>query len=52
MRKLVLFMHVSLDNFAANTNGGLDWISYDGELPGTIGKWHTCISEYKRQNQS
>ena len=32
MRKLVLFMHVSLDGFAANTSGGLDWISYDGEL--------------------
>jgi dihydrofolate reductase len=32
MRKLVLFMHVSLDGFAADANGGLDWISYDGEL--------------------
>jgi dihydrofolate reductase len=32
MRKLVLFMHVSLDGFAADTNRGLDWISYDSEL--------------------
>ena len=32
MRKLVLFMHVSLDGFAASANGALDWISYDGEL--------------------
>jgi dihydrofolate reductase len=32
MRKLVLFMHVSLDGFAAVANGGLDWISYDREL--------------------
>ncbi len=32
MRKLVLFMHVSLDGFAAVANGGLDWISYDSEL--------------------
>ena len=32
MRKLVLFMHVSLDGFAADANGGLDWISYDSEL--------------------
>lgn len=32
MRKLVLFMHVSLDGFAADVNGGLDWISYDSEL--------------------
>jgi dihydrofolate reductase len=32
MRKLVLFMHVSLDGFAADANSGLGWISYDGEL--------------------
>ena len=32
MRKLVLFMHVSLDGFAADINSGLDWISYDSEL--------------------
>lgn len=32
MRKLVLFMHVSLDGFAADANSGLDWISYDGDL--------------------
>ena len=32
MRKLVLFMHVSLDGFAADSNNGLDWVSYDSEL--------------------
>lgn len=32
MRKLVLFMHISLDGFAADANNGLGWISYDGEL--------------------
>jgi dihydrofolate reductase len=32
MRKLVLFMHLSLDGFAADANGGLDWISYDSDL--------------------
>src|SRR5580700_9911950 len=32
MRKLVLFMHVSLDGFAANLNRGLDWISFDSEF--------------------
>lgn len=32
MRKLVLFMHVSLDGFAADVNSGLEWIFYDGEL--------------------
>ena len=32
MRKLVLFMHTSLDGFVAGPNGELDWISYDEEL--------------------
>ncbi|MDP4216510.1 MAG: dihydrofolate reductase family protein [Bacteroidota bacterium] len=32
MRKLVLFMHVSLDGFASDASSGLGWISYDGEL--------------------
>lgn len=32
MRKLVLFMHVSLDGFAASESRGLDWIVYDSEL--------------------
>lgn len=32
MRKLVLFMHVSLDGFAADPDSGLGWISYDSEL--------------------
>ena len=32
MRKLVAFMHMSLDGFAAGPNGELDWIAYDEEL--------------------
>jgi dihydrofolate reductase len=32
MRKVVVFMHISLDGFAAGPNGELDWISYDAEL--------------------
>ena len=32
MRKLVLFMHVSLDGFAATPNHGLDFLTYDKEL--------------------
>lgn len=32
MRKLVLFMHVSLDGFAADASNGLGWISYDSYL--------------------
>lgn len=32
MRKLVLFMHVSLDGYASDSNGGLGWIPYDEEI--------------------
>ena|SRR3990172_3192954 len=32
MRKLVLFMHTSLDGCVAGPNGELDWIPYDREL--------------------
>ena len=32
MRKLVLFMHVSLDGFVAGPNGEMDWITVDDEI--------------------
>src|SRR5687768_15142733 len=32
MRKLVLFMHVSLDGFVAGPNGEMDWINVDEEI--------------------
>ena len=32
MRKLVLFMHLSLDGFAGGPNGELDFLTYDEEL--------------------
>ena len=32
MRKLTLFMHVSLDGFAAGLNGEMDWIKINEEL--------------------
>jgi dihydrofolate reductase len=32
MRKLVLFMHVSLDGFVAGPNGEMDWIIVDEEI--------------------
>ncbi|MBX3013714.1 MAG: dihydrofolate reductase [Caldilineaceae bacterium] len=32
MRKLVAFLHMSLDGFAAGPHGELDWIAYDEEL--------------------
>jgi dihydrofolate reductase len=32
MRRLVLFMHMSLDGFAAGPNGEMDWITVDEEI--------------------
>ena len=32
MRKLVLFMHTSLDGFVAGPNGEMDWITVDDEM--------------------
>ena len=32
MRKLVLFVHLSLDGFAGGPNGELDFLTYDEEL--------------------
>ncbi len=32
MRKLVLFMHTSLDGFVAGPNGEMDWINVDEEM--------------------
>jgi dihydrofolate reductase len=38
MRKLVLFMHVSLDGFVAGPNGEMDWIHVDDEIFDYVGK--------------
>ncbi len=32
MRKLVSFMHISLDGFVGGLNGELDWITHGGEI--------------------
>lgn len=32
MRNVVLFMHMSLDGFAAGSHGELNWVSFDEEL--------------------
>jgi dihydrofolate reductase len=32
MRKMVLFMHTSLDGFVADKNGEMDWINVDEEI--------------------
>src|SRR5678809_727030 len=38
MRKLVLFMHTSLDGFVAGPNGEMDWINVDEEIFDYAGK--------------
>ena len=38
MRKLVLFMHTSLDGFVAGPNGEMDWIKVDDEMFEYVGK--------------
>lgn len=38
MRKLILFMHTSLDGFVAGPNGEMDWINADDEMFEFAGK--------------
>ena len=38
MRRLVLFMHVSVDGFVAGPNGEMDWIHVDEEMFGYAGQ--------------
>ena len=38
MRKIISFMHISLDGFVAGPNGEMDWIKVDEELFDHIGK--------------
>jgi dihydrofolate reductase len=38
MRKLISFMHVSLDGFVAGPNGEMDWIKIDQEIFDHVGK--------------
>jgi len=38
MRKIISFMHVSLDGFVAGPNGEMDWIKVDEELFDHVGK--------------
>jgi dihydrofolate reductase len=38
MRKLVLFMHISLDGYVAGPEGEMEWISVDNEMFGYAGR--------------
>jgi len=38
MRKLISFMHISLDGFVAGLNGELDWVKIDQEIFDYVGK--------------
>lgn len=39
MRKLILFMHVSLDGFVGGPNGEMNWIHVDDEIFDYGGQW-------------
>lgn len=38
MRKVISFMHISLDGFVAGPNGEMDWINVDQEIFDHVGK--------------
>lgn len=38
MRKIISFMHISLDGFVAGLNGELDWVKVDEEIFDFVGK--------------
>src|SRR5687767_11541515 len=38
MRKLISFMHISLDGFVAGPNGEMDWIKVDQEIFEHVGQ--------------
>ncbi len=38
MRKIISFMHISLDGFVAGPNGEMDWIKVDEEIFDQVGK--------------
>ena len=38
MRKIISFMHISLDGFVAGPNGEMDWIKVDDEIFDHVGK--------------
>ena len=38
MRKIISFMHISLDGFVAGPNGELDWVKVDQEIFDYVGK--------------
>jgi dihydrofolate reductase len=38
MRKIISFMHISLDGFVAGPNGEMDWIKVDQEIFDYVGK--------------
>lgn len=38
MRKIISFMHLSLDGFVSGPNGEMDWITVDEEIFNHVGK--------------
>ena len=37
MRKIISFMHMSLDDFVSGLNGEMDWIKVDEEIFDSVG---------------
>ena len=44
MRKVILYIAVSLDGYIADSRGGVDWISGDGSEPDRPGSGRIPIS--------
>lgn len=40
MRKIILFMHISLDGFVAGPNGETDWMKHDSEAQAFVQRLH------------
>lgn len=40
MRKIILFMHISLDGFVAGPNGETDWMKHDSEAQAYVQRLH------------
>ena len=50
MRKIISFMHISLDGFVAGPNGELDWVPQETnrQQPGTILNIQNGIAKFTK----
>ncbi len=45
MKKVVLYIAISLDGYIADTNGGVNWLAGDGSEPENMGSYNDFYSE-------